>query len=97
MRKANLVPKVVKIKTPLAELQAMSNLADSPVFQVIKRWARRYSENLKNKSFRLNAQDSNFQILHTRYLEQAVGMEILIRAVEGASKKLEELEKKGEF
>lgn len=66
----------------------MANLADMPHFQILKRWARRYTEQLKNKSFRLNPEDEHFLVKHTRHIEQAVGMELLIKAVEDARKQL---------
>lgn len=93
-KKNSLIPKPEEIRTPLAELQVMSNGADTIFFKVLKRWARRYTEQLKNRSFNLNETDPNFKVKHTRYVEQAVGMELLVRAVEGASKKLDELEEK---
>lgn len=92
MKKDELIPRPEEVKTPLAELRVMANGANSTFFQVQKRWARRYAEQLKNKSFRLSAGDPKFATKHTEYLHQAVGMELLIRLIEGASKKIDETE-----
>ena len=92
--KGNIVPKPVKIQTPLAELQLMANFAGSREFIIIKRWARRYAEQMKNKSFTLREEDPQFAIKHTRYVEQSVGMQILVRLIAGAEGELEKLEEK---
>lgn len=94
MSEDDIVPRPVKIQTPLAELQVMANFADTTEFKILKRWARRYAEQMKNKSFSLREEDPQFAIKHTRYVEQAVGMQILVRLVEGAAAELEEMERK---
>lgn len=93
----NLIPRIEQIRTPLAELQVLANGVDTPFFKVLKRWARRTTEHLKNLSFTLKESDPNFKVKHVRYIEQAVGMELLIRAVEGASKELDKMEEEGEL
>lgn len=77
-----------KIKTPIEELEVLARFADSIEFQVLKRVARRYTENLKTQSFTLREEDLQFAIKHTRYVEQAVGMGLLIKVVEAAQKEL---------
>lgn len=90
--KEDIVPRPVKIQTPLAELQLMANFVDKQEFLILKRWARRYAEQMKNKSFTLREEDPQFAIKHTRYVEQAVGMQILIKLIAGAAAELEKLE-----
>jgi len=87
--KEGLIPKPKEIKTDIAELEAMANFAQTQNFVVLKRWARRYTEKLMQQSFRLNEEDPYLAVKHARYVEQAVGMEILIRLVEDSSKKME--------
>lgn len=87
------MPLPEKVKTPLEELEVLAKFADSIEFQVLKRVARRYTENLKTQSFTLREEDPHFQIKHTRYVEQAVGMNLLIKAVETAQKELSQKEK----
>ena len=92
MADIDLIPKPQDVKTPEGELQVMADFAETEAFNILRRWARRYAEKLKNQAFRLNEEDSNFAIKHARYGQQAVGMEILIRFVEGASKELDGME-----
>lgn len=80
----------VDIKLPLDELEVMARFAGTTEFQILKRWARRYGENMKDKAFRLNPADPNMPVTHTRYREQAVGMQILIQYIENAGKRAEE-------
>lgn len=90
--------KVIKqpeaIKLPIEELRVLAELADSQTFIVLKRLARRYTDNLKSLSFTLREEDPHFAIRHTRYVEQAVGMSLLIKAIEEAKKQLNSLEEK---
>lgn len=66
----------------------MSELSDTVYFKVLKRVARRYTEQMKNKSFTLKEEDPNFAVRHTRFVEQAVGMNLMIKIIEGAGKEL---------
>lgn len=77
----------------MEELEVLSRFRESVEFQVLKRVARRYAENLKSLSFTLREEDPHFAIKHTRYVEQAVGMNLLIKMVEDARKEIAELEK----
>ena len=91
--KSDILPLPEKIKTPFEELEVMARFADSIEFQVLKRVARRYTENLKTQSFTLREEDPHFQLKHARYVEQAVGMNLLIKAVEAAQKELNQRDK----
>lgn len=95
MKKRNddLISMPEKVKTPIEELEVLARFAESIEFQVLKRVARRYTENLKTQSFTLREEDPQFAIKHTRYVEQAVGMGLLIKAVEAARKELAQLDK----
>ena len=86
--KHDIMPLPEKIKTPREELEAMAQLADTVYFKVLKRVARRYVENLKNQSFTLREEDKDFAIKHTRYVEQAVGMQLLIKIIADAESQM---------
>jgi hypothetical protein len=92
-KRDDLIAMPEKVKTPIEELEVLAKFADSIEFQVLKRVARRYTENLKTQSFTLREEDPQFAIKHTRYVEQAVGMGLLIKAVEAAQKELAVLDK----
>jgi len=77
----------------MEELEVLSELRDSVQFDVLKRVARRYAENLKSLSFTLREEDPHFAIKHTRYVEQAVGMNLLIKMVEDARKQIAKMDK----
>lgn len=96
MKKDTILPMPEKVKTPAEELEVLAELETTVYFQVLKRVARRYTENLKAQSFTLNATDPHFQIRHTRFVEQAVGMNLLIRAVELAREQMNKEDKKNE-
>lgn len=87
-RKSDLIPLPEEIKTPKEELAVLAELQNTVYFKVIKRVVRRYEENLKNQSFTLREEDPHFAIKHTRYVEQAVGMNLLLKVVESAAKEL---------
>ena len=87
-----ILPKPELIKTPQEELEILAAGSESTFFIVIKRVARRYAEQLKNLSFTLDETDPHFAIKHTRYVEQAVGMNLLIKIVNDAKKQLAKME-----
>ncbi len=92
MKKRNdVMPMPEKIRTPREELEMMVAFSDTPHFVILKRMARRYIEELKNRSYTLREEDPHFAINHTRYAEQGVGMGLLIKFVEGARKELEKM------
>lgn len=91
-KRDEILPKPEQVKTSLEELEFLARLSGSTEFVILKRVARRYAENLKNLSFTLAEEDPHFAIKHTRYVEQAVGMNLLIKIVAEAKKKLEEFE-----
>lgn len=92
MKSDDILPRPEEVKMPSEELELMAKLTDTSYFVVLKRWARRYSEKLKNIAFHLNPTDENFLVRHTQLFEQANGMDILISAIENSSKKLDEEE-----
>lgn len=92
-KRDDILPMPEKVKTPIEELEVLADLEGTVYFQVLKRVARRYTENLKTQSFTLNASDPNFAVKHTRFVEQAVGMNLLIKVVEAARKQLNEEDK----
>ena len=91
-KKDEILPSPEKVRTPLEELQVLSELSNTVYFQVLKRVARRFAENLKNMSFTLREEDPQFAIKHTRYVEQAVGMNLLLKAISDAKKEIEKFE-----
>jgi len=97
MRKQDdILPTPGEVKTPMEELEVLAELRESVQFQVLKRVARRYAENLKSLSFTLREEDPHFAIKHTRYVEQAVGMNLLIKIIENARKEIANYEKQHE-
>lgn len=91
-KKDDILPTPEDVITPAEELEVLAELKATVYFTVLKRVARRYVENLKNKSFTLASEDPNLAIKHTRHVEQAVGMQLLIRIIEGASRELAQKE-----
>lgn len=90
--KDEILPKVEQVKTSQEELEYLAKFSGSTEFAILKRVARRYAENLKNLSFTLPEEDPYFAIKHTRYVEQAVGMNLLIKIVTDARKQLDKFE-----
>jgi hypothetical protein len=95
-KRDNLFGSPEELRTPLDELEVLAELSGTVYFQVLKRVARRYAENLKNLSFSLREEDPQFAIKHTRYVEQAVGMQLLIKAINDAKKEVEAVESANE-
>jgi hypothetical protein len=91
-KRDDILPQPEDVRTPLEELEVLAELGDTVYFQVLKRVARRYAENLKNLSFTLREEDPHFAIKHVRYVEQAVGMQLLLKMVSDAKKELARLE-----
>lgn len=88
----SLIPIPKEVKTPQAELELMAAFAESEAFNVLRRWARRFGEKLRSQAFLLREDDPKFSIRHAEYKNQAIGQELMIRFVEGAAKKLTEVE-----
>lgn len=84
-----------QVRLPEDELEALAELSDTIHFQVLKRVARRYTENMKNQAFTLNSSDPNLAIKHSRLVEQAVGMNLLVRIIEQARTQLNREEGNG--
>lgn len=94
MKKKSIIPKAEKIKTPEDELLVLSELSMNETYMtVLKRAVRRYAELLRNRSFRLTPEHPHFAITHTRYYEQANGMQILIDLIEKSPNELAKREK----
>lgn len=91
-KRTELLPSPEKVKTPHEELQVLAEMAGSQYLTVLKRVARRYTENLKTQSFTLREEDPHFAVKHARYVEQAVGMNLLIKIIEGAQGELNKME-----
>lgn len=91
-KRDELLEMPVKVKTPHEELQVLAELAGMVHFTVLKRVARRYTENLKTQSFTLREEDPNFAVKHARYVEQAVGMNLLLKVIAGAERELRNME-----
>jgi hypothetical protein len=91
-KRDDILPSPEEVKTPMDELEVLAEFSDSVYFQVLKRVARRYVENLKNQSFTLREEDPQFAIKHTRYVEQAVGMQLLIKIITEAKKEMVKFE-----
>lgn len=90
--RSDILPMPEKIKTPHEELQVLAEMSNSQYLIVLKRVARRYTENLKTQSFTLREEDPHFAVKHARYVEQAVGMNLLIKIIEGAQAELNKIE-----
>ena len=88
----DILPTPVKVKTPHEELQILAELQGTVYFTVLKRVARRYTENLKTMTFTLNPTDTNFAVKHTGYVENAKGMNLLIKIIENAQRELNKME-----
>jgi hypothetical protein len=86
------VPLSEEILTQEDEILVLAELSrDEKYMSVLKRVARRFADNLSKSAFRLKAESPNFAILHTRYFEQAVGMQFLISLIEKAAKKVDKM------
>ena len=91
-KRDEILPKPELIKTPIEELEVLAAGSDTTFFVVLKRVARRYAEQLRNLSFTLDETDPHFVVKHTRYVEQAIGMNLLIKIVNDAKKELAQAE-----
>lgn len=90
--RSDLLPTPEKVKTPHEELQVLAEMSNTVYFTVLKRVARRYTENLKTQSFTLREEDPHFAVKHARYVEQAVGMNLLLKIIDGAQAELNKME-----
>lgn len=90
--KDKIVTDPQRIKTPREELEVLSVFADTQAFTILKRVARRYAENLKTFAFSLDPTDPQFAVKHTKYREQAVGMQILIKIIAEARAEIAKME-----
>lgn len=88
------VDKPDKIKTPLEELEVLSQLKNTTYWAIFKRLADRYINNVIKLSFNIPKSDiEKFTLEHTRYFGQVEGIKMLIKLVEESGKKAEELDR----
>lgn len=83
---------VNKIKTPIEELQIMAGFKDSAQYVVLKKWIKRYVDNMKNVSFRLLEHESTFPYRHAEYAGQAIGLQNLLKFIDDIGKEIEKME-----
>ena len=83
-----------KIKTPLEELEVLSNLKELVEWSIAKRWINRYITNLQKVSFKLDESQPNFAPRHAELVGQAIGLRTFVKSIEKVGKKIEEMEKK---
>ena len=87
------IPLPQEVILPDEELFVLAEIAKNESYMVVlKRLARAYSDNMAKAAFRLKAEDPHMAIKHTRYFEQAVGMNLLIRIITESVAKLEKRE-----
>lgn len=92
MKKDDVIVRPEEVKSTLEELEMLATLADSNEFVILKRVARRFAEQYKELSFRLDENDLAFKKKHTSYYERAAGMHLLLRFVEEARRKVAKAE-----
>lgn len=85
-----------KIKTTLEELEVLSRLKEMVEWVIVKRWINRYIENLRKVSFCLLEDNPSFKSKHAELAGQAIGLRTLVKYIEKAGKKMEEMEKRNE-
>lgn len=83
-----------KVRTTVEELEVLARLKETVEWAIFKRLTNRYIHNLMRISFKLVEGDPNFSSRHAELAGRALGLKIIIRIVERAGRKLEELEKK---
>ena len=84
-----------KVRTKLAELEALSRLNSSVEWMIVKRLAQRYVNNLRKASFKLTEENPTYLAArHAEFAGQALGIKMLIRMVDDAGKKRDKLENK---
>lgn len=85
-----IIPKPTELVFPDEELSVLAEIAQNEKYMVVlKRVARAYSDNMAKAAFRLKAEDPQMAIKHTRYFEQAVGMQLLVNLIKEAAQRLD--------
>ena len=84
-----------KFETPLDELEVMAGFKDTPQWEVMRRWVRRYIENCKGVSYKLLEYDPKFVSRHAELAGQGLGLMNFVKFVEGIGKEIEKMEKDG--
>lgn len=86
--------RIQKVKSTLDELEVLSRLKDSVEFDVIRRIASRYIDNLRRASFKLVETDAHYlSVRHAEFAGQALGIKELIKMVERSGEKLDKMQK----
>ena len=83
-----------KVRTPMAELEVLARVKGSVEWTIMKRWMNRYLEKLAKDSFWKHERRGDFEIRHAEDRGQGIGLKTLVRVVEAAGKKLEQMEEK---
>jgi hypothetical protein len=86
---------ITKFDTPLDELEVMAGFKDSPQWEVMRRWVKRYIENCKNTSYKLLEHDPRFPFRHAELAGQGLALVTFVKFVENIGKEIEKLEKDG--
>lgn len=83
-----------KIKTPTDEVEALLRLKDTQEWQVVKRVAVRYIQNLKSISFKLTEENPAYLAArHAELAGQALGIKQLIKFIDESGKRASRDEK----
>jgi len=82
-----------KVRTQLAELEALVRLKESVEWAIVKRLSQRYINNLRKASFKLTEENPTcLAARHAEFAGQALGIKMLIRMVDDAGKKRDKME-----
>lgn len=81
--------KIKKIRTTEAELEMLARLKETTEWAIAKRVANRYKSNLRRRAFRVGLGDPHKTMITIADMQgQAHGIDLLIRFVDNAGKKL---------
>jgi len=96
MKRINLKDEVItkpkSLQTPYDEMQILARLYDGEDFEMLKRLARRMTDELRKQSFLLSADEQQFEIKHTRYKEQAVGVSKFLDLIKQAKLEFDKMQ-----
>lgn len=86
-----------KVRTTLEELEVLAQLRGSVEWAILKRIMQRVIDNLKNYSFNMpySLPPDQFKVVHREVTARASAYKDLVKIVERADKKREEMEKNG--
>lgn len=89
--KDQVIEKPKPVQTPYTEMQVLAELYDTAYFDVLKRLARRLTDSLRQQAFSLSGDQPGFEIKHTRYKEQAMGVIRFLELIKQAKQEFEKL------